>query len=152
MSGTAPAGQRRAALASFAPERPPAAARSRAARAFTEPPATMSSPALLAVIIAQSGEAERRVLERFRLADATHPARARPLATLAIKDEGALAALVSAGVVREGAPGAYYLDESALAARHRSAGHGMKGVLVALLVAGVLALAVLVALRLLAAD
>ena len=85
-----------------------------------------------AIIAVQAAAAQQRALERiidaFRLQDATSVERARPLAELGIPmSDGALAEYIRAGVIRgidtRGRPavighedakiGAYYLDESA---------------------------------------
>ena len=89
----------------------------------------MSYAALIAVQAANAAKKERsRIIDAFRLQDATSPDRARPLDELGIPmSDRALATYIRAGVIRgvdtRGRPavighedariGAYYLDESA---------------------------------------
>jgi hypothetical protein len=54
---------------------------------------------------------ERRVLDRLRRADATSPGAARPVDELRPLEAEQLERLIEAGLIREAAPGAYYLDQ-----------------------------------------
>jgi len=80
---------------------------------------------------------ERRTLEAFRDAGATDSERALPADELGLPGTAALRRLVRDGVVRETAPGVYYLDEAALARSRRRRPGGVLGLATALLVAGV---------------
>jgi|SRR5438105_9600338 len=54
---------------------------------------------------------ERRVVEAFTAADATSPDRARPIEALGVDPSGiAMRRLQEHAVIREGAPGRFYLD------------------------------------------
>ena len=80
--------------------------------------------AALHVILASQAAAEaarKSLFERFRVSDATHATRALTLNELEIERTSALDELVRKGVVREAAPGTFYLDEPAVAALGRSA-------------------------------
>ena len=74
--------------------------------------------AALHIILASQAAAEsarKSLLERFRVSDATHPARARSLGELGIVRTSALDELVRKGMVREGGGGTFYLDEHTVA-------------------------------------
>ncbi len=78
-----------------------------------------------AVVVAAAAAARRRrlqrVLDSFRIADATAPERARTLPSLGIADSAELTHLVESGVVNAGrAQGSWYLNEGAYVA-HRDA-------------------------------
>jgi hypothetical protein len=64
---------------------------------------------------AAAAAARKSLLERFRISDATHPARARSLRDLGIVRTSALDELVSKGMVREAGQGTFYLDEHTVA-------------------------------------
>jgi hypothetical protein len=86
---------------------------------------------------------ERRVVEAFSAAAATSPERARPLETLGIESDGmALRRLQKRAVIRESAPGRFYLDvptwDALRQMRHRMA-FVMLAVLIVVLLLGVLA-------------
>jgi len=79
--------------------------------------------AALHVILASQAAAEaarKSLFERFRVSDATHMTRARTLNELRIERTSALDELVRKGVIREGEPGTFYLDEPTVAALGRS--------------------------------
>ena len=78
--------------------------------------------ALHVILAAQAAaeEARKSLFERFRVSDATHLTRARTLNELGIERTSALDELVRKGVVREGTPGTFYLDEPTVAALGRS--------------------------------
>ena len=65
-------------------------------------------------LLAARQAARRTVVETFDRAGATSPATARPLERLGEMDEEALLACIHEGVVREGAPGKFYLYPPAL--------------------------------------
>jgi hypothetical protein len=67
-------------------------------------------PSAAAPAIALTRE-ERRVLERLRRADATSPGAARPVDELRPLEAAQLERLLEAGVIREAAPGTYFLDQ-----------------------------------------
>jgi hypothetical protein len=74
--------------------------------------------AALHVILASQAAAEtarNSLFECFRVSDATHASRARTLNELGIERTSALEELVRTGMVREGRPGAFYLDEPTVA-------------------------------------
>ena len=78
-----------------------------------------------AAVVAAAAAARRRrlqrVLDSFRIGDATAPDRARPLASLGIADSAELTHLIESGVVYAGpAQGSWYLNEGAYVA-HRDA-------------------------------
>jgi hypothetical protein len=54
---------------------------------------------------------ERRVLDRLRHADATSPGAARPVEELRPLEPSQIERLLDAGVIREAAPGSYFLDQ-----------------------------------------
>lgn len=78
-----------------------------------------------AVVVAAAAAARRRrlqrVLDSFRIADATAPDRARTLASLGMTDSAELTHLIDSGVVVAGrAQGTWFLNEGAYVA-HRDA-------------------------------
>lgn len=101
----------------------------------------MTNPALLAAAVAANAAQAARLqhLDAFRLADATAPQRARPLGEVGVTADAALAHLRATGVVREGAPGTFYLDEAALIAQ-RPAGLSRRGQFVIVWLAAALGL------------
>ena len=64
---------------------------------------------------AAADAARRSLFERFRVSDATHLTRARTLNELGIERTSALDELVRTGMIREGDPGTFYLDEPTVA-------------------------------------
>ncbi len=61
------------------------------------------------IAIAAAQQARERVVAAFRQAGATSPAAARPLRDLPPLDEHVFEQCLDAGVVREGAPGTFYV-------------------------------------------
>lgn len=73
------------------------------------------------IIAGAAAAARARVLERFRVLDATKPERAQTLESMGLTDDAALARLQHAGIVQPGsARGTLFLDEVALAASQNS--------------------------------
>lgn len=73
------------------------------------------------IIAGAAAAARARVLERFRVLDATKPERAQTLESMGLSDDAALARLQRAGIVQPGlARDTLFLDEVALAASHNS--------------------------------
>jgi len=108
----------------------------------------MTNGAFIAMAASQIAAEERCVLDAFRLADATAPDRARTPHELHIAPDAAFGRLVSAGVLRERARGAFYLDESAVIARRsRKPSRVLLIVLVMVLVLVLLGLVALLAWR-----
>ena len=124
---------------------------------------TMTHAAMLAVHAAAAAARERtRVLDAFRINDATAPERARPLAELGLAaDDRAMADLVQSGVIRGvdargrptvlgdqfARPSAFYLDEgSAIVDRNRGFGNPRRRKLVLAITIGVAVLAAVLAL------
>ena len=79
----------------------------------------MATNGALVAILAAQAQAERRAFEAFRIAGATAPERAQSLAALDLIDSVALRTLTRRGLVREGEPGLFWLDERAVAERSR---------------------------------
>lgn len=79
----------------------------------------MSVNSTLVVLLAAQAQAERRVLEAFRVEGATAPERARTLAELDVPDSTAVRTFVKRGLLREEAGGRLWLDERAVAERSR---------------------------------
>ena len=76
----------------------------------------MGASAVLAVIMKK----EREIIEAFERAGATSPDSARPLDTMAIDADGlGMRRLRDRAVIREAAPGRYYLDVEVLQALRR---------------------------------
>lgn len=67
----------------------------------------MGAPAIAAVIVRK----ERELVDLFRAAGATTPATARTLDEVGVHQAWPLSRLRRRAVVREAAPGRYYLDE-----------------------------------------
>ena len=61
-------------------------------------------------IIATQRAARARIIETFERAGATSPATARRLGQLARMDDGVLRGCVEHGMIREAAPGTFYLS------------------------------------------
>jgi hypothetical protein len=81
----------------------------------------MSGGAVVAAAAAARRERMQRVLDGFRMADATAPERARTLTSLGMADSSELTHLIDSGVVVAGrAQGSWYLNEGAYVA-HRDA-------------------------------
>lgn len=72
----------------------------------------MGAPAIAAVIIRR----EREVMDLFREVGATSPAAARSLDEVGVEQAWPLSRLRRRAVIREAAPGKYYLDEEVWAA------------------------------------
>lgn len=81
----------------------------------------MTAGAVVAAAAAARRQRLQRVLDAFRIADATAPERARTLASLGMSDSAELTHLIDAGVVAAGrTQGSWYLNEGAYVA-HRDA-------------------------------
>ena len=81
----------------------------------------MTAAAVVAAAAAARRERMQRVLDRFRIADATAPERARTLMSLGMAESAELTHLIDSGVVVAGrAEGSWYLNEGAYVA-HRDA-------------------------------
>jgi hypothetical protein len=91
--------------------------------------------AAVAVIAAAHAQRIQAVTDAFRVAGATAPERARPLAALGITHESAVAELARAGVLLRG-PGhdTWYLSEAAVVARRNARRNVPRAVLVVLIV------------------
>jgi hypothetical protein len=76
---------------------------------------------MAAAASAGRAQAERAIMDAFRLADATHADRARPLDQIGMTPTDTLDQLLGAGLVREAGPRRYYLDETAVVARRTAA-------------------------------
>jgi hypothetical protein len=115
----------------------------------------MSAATMIAIHAAASAAARTKVLDAFRLNDATSPARARPLAELGLSgDEPPLRELIERGVIRAidsrgrsavigdstGRIAGLYLDERAYVEMRDAKRKPGRGAV--LIVAGLLALAV----------
>jgi hypothetical protein len=72
----------------------------------------MGAPAIAAVIVRR----EREVMDAFREVGATSPSAARSLDEIGIEQAWPLSRLRRRAVIREAAPGKYYLDEEVWAA------------------------------------
>jgi hypothetical protein len=111
---------------------------------------TIGANVAIMAAAASSARARQRVLDAFRVAGATAPDRARPLAELGLTLDPTLEACVHAGVVRRGKrDGELWLDESAYIAR-RDGGEkkAVKVVVIAMLAGlGLLLLALLLVSR-----
>lgn len=66
-----------------------------------------------AVVAAALIRKERELVEHFKQAGAVSSSSARSLTDLGVQERVAWPRLVRSGVIREGAPGTYYLEESA---------------------------------------
>ena len=94
-----------------------------------------------AVIAAAMRRREQEVIDDFRAAGAISPDRAQSYAAIGLGDTLALRRLRNRAVIREAAPGAYYLDEEVWSAVRRTR-HRLLAVVIAIIVAlliGVLA-------------
>jgi hypothetical protein len=94
-----------------------------------------------AVIAAAMRRREQEVIDDFRAAGAISPDRAQSYTAIGLGDTLALRRLRNRAVIREAAPGAYYLDEEVWSAVRRTR-HRLLAVVIAILVAlliGVLA-------------
>jgi hypothetical protein len=82
----------------------------------------MSGPLMIAAAAsAHRAQAERAIMDAFRLADATHADRARPLEQVGVTPTDVLDQLRGAGLIREAEPRRFYLDEAAVVARRMAA-------------------------------
>ena len=94
-----------------------------------------------AVIAAAMRRREQEVIDDFRAAGAISPDRAQSYTALGLGETLALRRLRNRAVIREAAPGVYYLDEEVWSAVRRTR-HRLLAVVIAILVAlliGVLA-------------
>jgi len=73
-----------------------------------------------AVAAAAMRRREQEVIDDFRAAGATSPDRAQSYAAIGLGDTLALRRLRNRAVIREAAPGVYYLDEEVWAAVRRT--------------------------------
>src|SRR6266566_2107785 len=73
-----------------------------------------------AVVVAAIRMREQEVIDDFRAAGATSPDRAQPYAATGPGHSMAVRRLRNRAVIREAAPGAYYLDEEVWAAVRRT--------------------------------
>jgi hypothetical protein len=64
-----------------------------------------------AVIAAAMRMREQRLIDAFRAAGATSPSTAKSFAAVGVGDQFAIRRLHNRAVIREAAPGSYYLDE-----------------------------------------
>jgi len=76
----------------------------------------MGAPAIVAILRRR----EREVVDDFRAAGATSPARAQSYNAIGLGDSLAIKRLRNRAVIRETAPGTYYLDEEVWAAVRRT--------------------------------
>jgi hypothetical protein len=76
----------------------------------------MGAPAVAAVMRRR----EQEVVDDFRAANATSPERAQPYEALGFGESLALKRLHNRAVIREAAPGRFYLDEEVWAAVRRT--------------------------------
>ena len=77
----------------------------------------MAGGAMLAAAAAAQAKRIQHIIDAFRLADATAPGRARPLADIGAERNRDFDALVSDGVIVAGAGGTWYLSEAGYIAR-----------------------------------
>lgn len=70
---------------------------------------------MVPVHLAAARAAQRHVLKRLRSEGAVSPRSARALDGLSAREARQLARLVDSGMVRQANPGAYYVDEDAVA-------------------------------------
>jgi hypothetical protein len=73
-----------------------------------------------AVIIAAMKRREQEVIDDFRAANATAPERAQSYTALGVGDALAVRRLRNHAIIREAAPGTFYLDEEVWAAVRRT--------------------------------
>jgi hypothetical protein len=76
----------------------------------------MGAPAIAAILRRK----EREVVDDFRAANATAPERAQSYTAIGLGDSLAIKRLRNRAVIREAAPGRYYLDEEVWAAVRRT--------------------------------
>jgi hypothetical protein len=76
----------------------------------------MGAPAIAAILRMR----EREVVDDFRAAGATSPATAQSYNAIGLGDSLAIKRLHNRAVIREGAPGTYYLDEEVWSAVQRT--------------------------------
>jgi hypothetical protein len=76
---------------------------------------------VVASAVAKAPRTQRRHLNAFLRAGATSPSRARPLDALGVRRDAVFDRFARFGIVREAAPGAFFLDEAVLLARLRAA-------------------------------
>ena len=82
----------------------------------------MTGPLMMAAAAsARRAQAERAIMDAFRLADATHTDRARPLEQIGVTPTDTFDQLRGAGLIREDEPRRFYLDEAAVVARRAAA-------------------------------
>ena len=80
----------------------------------------MSGGAVVAAAAAARRRRMQRVLDAFRIADATAPERARSLESLGLSEAREVAELIESGIVARGGRDLWYLNEGAYIA-HRDA-------------------------------
>jgi hypothetical protein len=93
-----------------------------------------------AVVAAAMRRREQEVIDDFRAASATSPERAQSYTALGLGETLALRRLRNRAVIREAAPGAYYLDEEVWAAVKRTR---VRLLSVVVLITGILLLGIL---------
>ena len=93
-----------------------------------------------AVAAAAMRRREQEVIDDFRAAGATSPDRAQSYAAIGLGDTLALRRLRNRAVIREAAPGVYYLDEEVWAAVKRTR---VRLLSVVVLITGILLLGIL---------
>jgi hypothetical protein len=76
---------------------------------------------MAAAASARRAQAERAIMDAFRLADATHADRARPLDQIGMTPTDTLDQLLGTGLIREAGARRFYLDETAVVARRTAA-------------------------------
>lgn len=95
----------------------------------------MTGGAFVAIAAAAHAKRVQDVVDAFRLADATAPARARSLADLAVVRDGVVDELSRANVLVPGAQaGTWYLSETAVVARRDAQSHTGRNVVLGVLV------------------
>lgn|SRR5688500_17682013 len=80
-------------------------------------------PVIIAAQAAQRKEAERALLDAFRLADATAAERAQSLTRLGVERTSAFAQLEAAGVLQSAGRDRYFLSEAAVVAQRAPKSH-----------------------------
>src|SRR5205814_7566593 len=93
-----------------------------------------------AVVAAAMRRREQEVIDDFRAAGATSPERAQSYTALGLGETLALRRLRNRAVIREAAPGVYYLDEEVWAAVKRTR---VRLLSVVVLITGILLLGIL---------
>ena len=82
----------------------------------------MTGPIMMAAAAsAHHAQAERAIMDAFRLADATRADRARALEQMGVTPTRTFDQMLGAGLIREGEPRRFYLDEAAVVARRTAA-------------------------------